>query len=182
MQKTKRYDYTEGYIETNNETENKIEEKTEEKEIVVHITGSIKNEGIIKIKEGARISDVIEMAGGTISNADLSKVNLAYMLSDGQKIYIPNINDKEETEYITEDSGENVIIEDEISGVCSLVNINNATQAELETLSGVGPSTALKIIEYRKKNGNFEKIEDIKDVTGIGEAKFNAMKNNICVK
>lgn len=185
IKKTEKYEYidTENLVQENElikEKEKQEEEKT--KEIVVHIIGSIKSEGIIKINEGARISDVIEAAGGLMPEADVSKINLAYMVLDGQKIYIPNINDKEEEEYITEEIGEDIIIEDNISKSVSLININTANQAELETLSGVGPSTALKIIEHRKTNGEFEKIEDIKDVTGIGESKFNAMKDSICVK
>lgn len=160
------------------------EEETIDEEIIVHITGEIVNEGIVKIKKDSRIADVIEQAGGTTEEADLSKVNLAYQVKDGQKIYIPNINDKENQkevqDYITEDAGADVIIENEENG--SKVNINSATQTELETLSGIGPSTALKIINYRKENGEFKQIEDIKNVPGIGEAKFEGLKEEICVK
>lgn len=160
------------------------EEEIIDEEIIVHITGQVVNEGIIKIKEDSRIADVIEKAGGVTEEADLSKINLAYQVKDGQKIYIPNINDKEnkkeEQEYITEDAGDNIIIEGKENG--NKVNINTATQTELETLSGVGPSTALKIINYRKENGEFKQIEDIKNVPGIGEAKFEGLREEICVK
>ena len=151
-------------------------------EIVVHITGEVVNEGIIRIKKDSRLVDVIEKAGGTTKEADLSKINLAYQVKDGQKIYIPNMNDKENEiqEYITGGAGNNIIIEEKENE--SKVNINTANQTELETLSGIGPSTALKIINYRNENGEFKKIEDIKDVPGIGESKFENIKENICVK
>ena len=163
-------------------TSTQNEENILEEEIVVHITGEVINEGIVKIKKDSRIADVIEKAGGATEEGDLSKVNLAYQVKDGQKIYIPNINDneKEVEEYITEDAGVNIIIEDK--QVRSKVNINTAAQTELETLTGIGPSTALKIIDYRKENGEFEQIEDIKNVPGIGETKFESLKGEICVE
>ena len=185
IQKTENYDYIE--LETleesnNNETGNQTnEEEITDEEIIVHITGEVENEGIIKIKKDARLSDVINEAGGTTSNADLSKVNLAYSVKDGQKIYIPSIEDKEQEEYITEEAGENVIIENE-EIQSEKVNINTAKQTELETLNGIGPSTALKIINYRNENGQFNSIEDIKNVPGIGDSKFENIKDSICVK
>lgn len=159
---------------------NIIDEKNIIKEIIVHVTGAVKNQGIVKLEEGARILDAINAAGGTINEADLSKINLAYKVEDGQKIYVPNINDKQDVESITKDAGENVI--ENNNSKSSKVNINTASQTELETLSGVGPSTALKIINYREENGDFEKIEDIKNVPGIGDAKFESLKESICVK
>lgn len=136
--------------------------------------------GIIEIEEGARLVDAIEAAGGLTENADVNKINLAYVVQDGQKINIPNVNSVENSSYITENIGENIIIEDTTIKT-SLVNINTATQTQLENLSGIGPSTALKIIKYREENGKFTKIEDIKNVPGIGESKFEAIKNEICV-
>lgn len=102
------------------------------------------------------------------------------MVQDAQKINIPSVNSVENNSYITENIGENIIVED-IKKSTGLVNINTATQNELEALSGVGPSTALKIIQYRNENGKFKKIEDIKNVPGIGDAKFETIKNEICV-
>ncbi len=176
------------YISLETEENNIIEEQTEEQEnlqeesfIVVHITGAVKKQGVIELKEGSRISDAIESAGGATKEADLSKINLAYIVKDGQKIYVPNKNDKEETNNITEDAGENVIKNDTTTKQ-EKVNINTASQTELETLNGIGPSTALKIINYRQQNGNFKQIEDIKNVPGIGDSKFEGIKENICVK
>ena len=147
-------------------------------EIIVHITGAVENEGVVKIEKEARIADVIEQAGGLTEEADTSKINLAYIVKDGQKIYIPNIEETIE-EYVTEDAGSGVLPEEEHIG--EKVNINTAKQTELETLSGIGPSTALKIINYRQENGNFKQIEDLKNVPGIGDSKFEAIKENICI-
>lgn len=161
------------------ENTEKIED-TEEK-IIIHITGEVKNQGIIKINSNSRLIDAIEAAGGLTENADISKINLAYVVSDGQKIYIPNVNDLIE-EYIDSEAGEGVIVEDINSSKKTLININTATQTELETLTGIGASTALKIINYRNENGKFKNIEEIKNVSGIGDAKYEAIKDNICVK
>lgn len=158
------------------------DEKLEDKEIIIHITGAVKNQGIVKIKEGSRISDVIDIAGGINDKADLSKINLAYIVQDGQKIYVPSMDDKEDTDTIMKDAGANVIKDGvNSSNKEGKININKASQTELETLSGVGPSTALKIINYRNENGNFKTIDDIKNVPGIGEAKFENIKNDICI-
>ena len=128
------------------------------------------------------------MAGGSLEDADLTKVNLAYTISDGQKIYIPKVGEfissqGEFSEYISSEFGNNDLIENE-NGITSggeKVNINTANQTELETLQGIGPSTAQKIIDYRKKNGKFESIEDVQNVKGIGDGKFEDIKDNICV-
>jgi len=178
----------EEYIDVNNEianlTNEEIMEETEEgEEIILHVIGAVKNPGIVKIKEGSRIVDVIEAAGGITEDADISKINLAYIIEDGQKIFVPSRADEitEETEYVTSESGDNIIVDDN-EGENSMVNINKATQTELETLPGIGPAMALRIIEHREENGNFENIEEIKNVKGIGDAKFENIKNNICVK
>ena len=158
----------ENEINSSNLTETK-EEKDDY--IMIHITGEVQKEGIIKIEEGARIIDVIEAAGGLTEKAYTKEVNFAYIVKDGQKIYIPSIDDKKETEemeYITEENGDNIVIdnfsENKKGENSVMVNINKATQTELEELQGIGPSTALKIIEYRNENGKFNSIEDIKNV------------------
>ena len=147
--------------------ENQIEETNK---IKIHILGQVNYNGILELEEGNRIDDAIKKAGGITDQADITKINLAYKLSDGQKLYIPSITD-EETEYILE----NEKIEEKI-------NINTATQTELETLPGVGPSLALKILNYRKENGKFKTIEEIQNVSGVGENKYEEIKEEITVK
>ena len=154
--------------------------------IIVHITGEVKEPGVKELPTDARIADAIEAAGGVTENADLDEVNLAFVLSDGQKIYIPNKNEKEisgEKVYITAGSGNNVIIEDKIEGEkMQKVNINEAKQEDFEQLPGIGPSIAKKIIEYREQNGKFTSINELQEVKGIGEAKFENIKEYIMVK
>ena len=162
------------------------EENTEDEEeiIVVHVTGAINNPGIVRLEEGSRIEDAIEAAGGLTEDSDISDINLAYVLEDGVKIRIPTIDDKlSDKSYIIEGSGENVILEENTEASSDkLVNINKADESELDTLPGIGPSLASKIIQYREENGDFEKIEDIKNVTGIGDTKYSNLKDFIKVK
>ena len=160
------------------ENQTSLPPANEPKTIIIHITGAVKTGGVIHLIEGDRIIDAIDKAGGITEDADLSKVNLAYVLQDGQKVYIPSLQDEEIIRTVTDGSGDDVIVD---GATKAIVNINRATEAELETLSGIGPSTALKIIEYRKANGNFKKIEDLMNVPGIGQAKFDAIKNNITI-
>lgn len=166
-------------------TENKEElvENEDEYKIVIHITGEVNNEGVIKINEGDRISDAIEEAGGLTEEADIDRINLAYQLEDGQKIYIPNKNDKEIEEYI-EDGVDEIVLQEysENTRKSNIININKADVEELQSLNGIGESLAESIIAYRDENGKFKKVEDIKNVTGIGESKYEKIKDSIKVK
>ena len=185
-----------------------INEDEEEEMMAVHVTGEVKNPGVVKVKKGSRIEDIIEAAGGLTENADITDVNLAYVVEDGMKIRIPSNEDEEfnkdsngeagngeesrqeentKNEYITQDSGKGVILSEEttenISSTDNLVvNINTANETELEELPGIGPSLASRIVEHRNQNGNFKTIEDIKNVSGIGDSKFEKIKGLIKVK
>lgn len=159
--------------------ENKEEKKEEEtQEIVIHITGQVVNQGIVKLKEGARVIDAIEAAGGTTKDADLSKINLAYMLEDGIKIYVPSINDTEESYSQSNLSG----IGNTSNNKALRININTATAIDLEKLPGIGSSIASRIVSYRNENGKFSSIDGLKNVSGIGESKFNNIKAYVYVK
>ena len=138
----------------------------------------MKNQGVIELEEGDRIADAIEKAGGQTEQASLKNVNLAYQLEDGQKIYIPNINDTE-TEII--DDGASGVVDDATIKQ-TVVNINKADEKELQSLNGIGESLATSIVQYRKENGKFETIEDLKNVPGIGDSKFENIKEYIKVK
>lgn len=168
-------------IEENTENTETVEEE-EDYKIVIHITGEVNNEGIIEIKEGGRISDAIEEAGGLTKEADLERVNLAYELEDGQKIYIPNKKDKKIEEYVTE-GVDDIVLPDELSKAGDgLVNINKASSEELQELDGIGEALAENIIAYRENNGKFKNIEDIKNVSGIGDSKYEKIKDNIKIR
>lgn len=169
------------------------EEETEEETysddvILVHVSGAVNNEGVVELKVNSRVSDAIEKAGGVKEDAYTDEINLAYKLEDGMKIHIPTKQEEQQTntteniQVITTDSGVVEKEEQKEETKQKKVNINTALQAELETLSGIGTSTANKIIAYRKEKGTFKKIEDIKNVSGIGEAKFEKIKDYITVK
>lgn len=175
-----------------NTKENKIGILNNKNTIVVHVVGEVNSPGVVTLNEGARIIDAINAAGGKTEDADLSKVNLAYVIEDGVQIYIPSItetakiseSEQKEIKYIREDAGEGIILttaSEEKDEKQLKVNINTANLEKLQTLPGVGESTAQKIIEYREKNGKFTKIEDIKNVSGIGDSKYNSLKDNITI-
>ena len=166
-----------------NDIDNTNQVTEEVVEIAVHITGEVKKQGLIYLKEGSRVADAIEKAGGETENADLSQINLAYVLQDGQKIYVPNKNEKI-SQYITGNSGNNDTEENNTSNSSkedSKVNINTANQSELDSLPGIGPSIAQKIIDYREENGNFKTIEELQNVKGIGDAKYEEIKDRVTV-
>ncbi len=158
-----------------------LEEVKEKNQIIVHVTGQVKNSGVVSLEEGARVVDAIYSAGGETVDADLNKLNLAYILNDGDKIYVPKKEDTQ-TEYITSGAGENVSSNATQSSDSKIININTATVDELSTLSGIGKAIAERIVAYRMQNGKFKNIEDIKNVTGIGDSKFNNIKDSITVK
>lgn len=186
-------------LESNIETQEEVTEQEKEgysdDRILVHISGAVNKEGIVELKIGSRIADAIDKAGGIKEEADIEDINLAYKLEDGMKIHIPTKQEKEressniikegKTEEITEKyvtTSSGVSAKNETKNTQNLkININTATQTQLETLPGIGPSTATKIITYRKEKGKFKKIEDIKEVSGIGDSKFEKIKNYITV-
>ncbi len=156
--------------------------KSKEK-VVVHVIGEVNNPGVVILEEGSRIIDAINSAGGKTEEADLSKINLAYIIEDGIQIYVPRINENlNNVEVISADAGEGVVSNSTISENNNVkVNINTANKEKLETLPGIGESTAQKIIEYREQNGKFKTIEDIQNVSGIGTVKYNSLKDKITV-
>ncbi len=135
-------------------------------QIVVYITGAVKNPGVYYLKVGSRLNNLIDLCGGITDDADIAKINLAKKLVDSDKIDIPVKKDEIEYEYDEEEK------EDKI-------NINTAKKEELMTLTGIGEATAQKIIDYRQTQ-EFIEIEDIMGVPGIGESKFNNIKEDIC--
>ena len=171
--------------ESNNEIEFKLGIKEKEnKTIMVDISGEIITPGVVKLPEGSRIIDAITAAGGKTEDADLSKVNLAYILDDGVQLYIPRYNEKLEKEIVQTEPGVGIIQEgiNTTSKKDSKVNINIANKEKLATLPGIGEGTAEKIIEYRSKTGKFKTIDEIKKIPGIGESKFKSLKDKITIK
>ncbi len=166
--------------------ENIEKDKVEEIEkIKVYVIGQVNKPGVIELEYGARLEDAIILAGGTTEESDLSKINLACSLEDGQKIYIPSINEKNSDEYIITQNNDGIIEQSNISSYNnnnSKININTGDIDELSNLPGVGKALAQRIIVYREENGKFKKIEDLKNVSGIGDKKYENLKEYICIK
>src|SRR5574339_813666 len=141
--------------------------------IVVHITGAVPRPGVYALPKGARIQDGISAAGGFLAEADKTNINLAQALEDGEKIDIPFIE------------GASPVIATPLPEVVAtttdLININTASASELDSLPGIGPTTAQKIIDYRTQNGPFVSTEDIINVSGIGPASYERIKDLITV-
>lgn len=165
-------------IVDNDRSEHKDNREAKQK-IMVHVAGEVNNPGIVEVEEGSRLKDAVESAGGFTDEANQNKVNLAYEVKDEQKIVIPNIKQNDEDISVV-DNNEDFIENSMTKG--TLVNINTATQSELESLTGIGPSMASKIIDYRDKNGKFKSKEDIKNVPGIGSSKYESIKDEITTK
>ena len=145
------------------------------KEITVYVTGAVNKPGLVKVAEGARAADAVNACGGLLPTADSEKVNMAQALKDGQQLKVPeknpaangSQNDRSNMSK-SADNGERV-------------NINTADERTLDTLPGIGPAMAKRIIEYRETEGAFQSIEDIKKIRGIGDAKFAKLKDKICI-
>lgn len=181
-----------------------------EEKIYIHITGFVNSPGVLEMEDGKRLSDAIEKAGGLKEGADIKYLNLAKKLLDGEKVYIPNkeeviefektgnIIEKDNQRYMEQDS----IISDEAGSVRNIekgtekenvnkkegkesngkkININKVNKNELLSIPGVGEVTAEKIVKYRKENGNFKTIDEIKKIDGIGDSKFEKMKAKITI-
>lgn len=167
-------------VENSNEKENmdtKINVDEATNTITVFVSGEINNPGVVTIESQKRLSDAVEILGGITENADLNKINLAMKLEDEYHYIIPKIGENLELNSDDTYIGSE-IIEDEKS---NLVNINKATIQELDVLPGIGEATANKIINYREENGEFKSIDEIKNVNGIGDKKYEELKNLISV-
>ena len=145
-------------------------------EIFVDIDGAVNKPGVYKVSEGTRLFQVIELAGGLTDGASTQSLNRAEAVYDGQKITVYS----SDTEgYSQDDTDGGVPAEKGITG--GKVNINTADSVTLQTIPGIGPSKAARIIEYRESQGRFKKIDDIKNVTGIGDMTFENIKGYITV-
>ncbi len=158
--------------------------------IFVHIDGYINNPGVYEIKENDRIKTLIDKAGGFKEGYSIKNINLAAKLSDGDKIYIPSVSEEKNSEnnnninINSSGKGQNVKADRNNVSIMknnSKININTANISELKQITGIGESTANKIIDYRENVGKFKKIEDIKEVKGIGDTKYESLKNKITI-
>ena len=138
-----------------------------EPEIFVDVTGAVNKPGVYSLTGRSRVIDAIKAAGDSAPGADLSTINLARVLNDGEQIYVDST--------VVNSSGQRV----SKKVATGPININRATLRQLDALDGIGPVIAGRIIEYRKKNGSFLTIDDLQKVSGIGAAKFAQIKSKV---
>ena len=138
-----------------------------EPEIFVDVTGAVNKPGVYTLTGKSRVIDAIKAAGDSAPGADLSTINLARVLNDGEQIYVDSL--------VVNSSGQRVSKKTP-SGP---ININRATARQLDALDGIGPVIAARIVEYRKINGSFLSVDDLQKVSGIGAAKFAQIKSKV---
>ncbi|OUO19859.1 hypothetical protein B5F89_06750 [Collinsella sp. An307] len=144
--------------------------------VTVDVSGAVATPSVVTLAEGSRVADAIDAAGGALPEADLAQLNRAARLTDGEKVHVPITGEQAAGAAGTAaDSVETGAVTQQ------LININTATEAELDVLPGVGPSTAEAIVADREENGPFSTIEDLMRVSGIGEKKFEKLAGQICV-
>jgi competence protein ComEA len=147
--------------------------KIEPERYFVHVGGAVNREGLYKLNKGDRIADLIKLSGLT-SNADLDSINLAEVLADGQKVIIP----KKSANIVSNDQASSPNLS--LKGA-KTVNINSSDEKGLDSLPGIGPVMAKKIVDHRSEKGRFSNIEELKEVPGISEKKFENLKKYISV-
>lgn len=130
--------------------------------IAVHVKGAVEEPGLYWLAPDSRVDDAVQAAGGALPEADLDNVNLAAFVSDGSQLYVPFAGESE----------------DAVSGP---LNINTATEAQLEALDGIGETKARAIVEYRESHGDFASVEQLTRVDGIGDATLDKIREQICV-
>ncbi len=144
--------------------------------LIVHVAGAVQQPGVYTLDPGRRVIDAVEAAGGARPDADLSLVNLAEPLVDGSQIRIPIVGETPTVPVRPVLPGGATA-----EGSAAPVDLNRATAAELETLTGVGPATAQAILDWREQNGPFRSIDQLLDVAGIGPAKFERLAGEVTV-
>lgn len=150
-----------------------VEPSSGGRRIYVHVGGAVRSPGLYQLPEGARVDDAVQAAGGVLEDADLDALNLAARVKDGDKVLVPS----------RDGAGEAPAGGGGAAGGMAggLVNLNTATLADLETLPGIGPALAQRIIDFRQSNGGFRTVEDLLEVPGIGAKKFEELKDHVTV-
>lgn len=164
------------------EMEQSVNESAAEPEIIkVDVKGAVKSPGIFTAQAGDRVIDLISSAGSFTEKADKDRINFAQIIEDQMVIYVPEIGeeDKGNLENIQVGTSGDAVTKGTSGG---LVNLNTATQEDLQTLTGIGPSKANAILEYRETVGKFKEVDELKQVTGIGDKTFERLRDSISVK
>lgn len=156
---------------------------TDAARVVVHVVGAVKRAGVVSLGAGSRVSAAIDRAGGATPDADLARLNLARVVVDGERLYVPKVGETE----VPAALGDGAAVagpggaESGSDGDDAVVDLNSADQAALETLPGIGPSLAGRILAWREEHGRFGSVEDLLDVSGIGDGRFADLRDRVRV-
>jgi competence protein ComEA len=164
--------------------------------VVVHVLGAVRRSGVVELPASSRVGDALERAGGATDDADLDRLNLARVLTDGERLYVPRVGQQEVPEALgpvadgaaagpTAAAGAGAGSGGGAAGTggeeSAVVDLNTADQAVLETLPGIGPGLAGRIIAWRDEHGRFTAVEDLLDVSGIGDVRFAELRDRVRV-
>lgn len=141
-------------------------------DLLVHVSGWVESPGLVSVGPGARVGDVLAAAGGALPGARLEELNLAGMVADGEQLVVPGPGGS---------TPERQSVPEAPDGHAGPIHLNSASAAELETLPGVGPVLAERIVSHRQSQGDFSEVEDLLDVSGIGEAKLGSIRDLVAV-
>ncbi|HEM5075379.1 TPA: helix-hairpin-helix domain-containing protein [Streptococcus suis] len=157
--------------------ETSTEESEELSQLVVDVKGAVEKPGLYTLEAGARVNDAVEVAGGLTSQADPKSINLAQKLSDEAVVYVASKD--ENISVVTSTTASSAMSQEEKT--TSLVNLNTATEADLQTISGIGAKRAADIIAYREANGGFKSVDDLNNVSGIGDKTMESIRPYVTV-
>lgn len=159
--------------------------------VVVHVLGAVRRSGVVELPAASRVGDAVRRAGGATDDADLDRLNLARVLTDGERLYVPRVGQQEVPEALGPVTGggtagsagdtDAATGAGETGAEGSVVDLNTADQAALETLPGIGPGLAGRIIAWRDEHGRFGSVEDLLDVSGIGDVRFAELRDRVRV-
>jgi competence protein ComEA len=164
--------------------------------VVVHVLGAVRRSGVVELPASSRVGDALERAGGATDDADLDRLNLARVLTDGERLYVPRVGQQEVPEALGPvadgaaagptaapgaGAGGSGGTADTGGEGTAVVDLNTADQTALETLPGIGPGLAGRIIAWRDEHGRFTAVEDLLDVSGIGDVRFAELRDRVRV-
>ncbi|MFA9270634.1 MAG: helix-hairpin-helix domain-containing protein [Baekduiaceae bacterium] len=150
----------------------KVAEAASSSRVIVHVAGRVRRPGVYRLREGARVDDAVQRAGGALGDADLTAVNLAAEVEDGRQVVVPAKAAVAAAPGAAAAPGE---------APAQPVNLNTATSEQLQELDGVGPEIAAKILAYRQEHGGFGSVKELGDVPGIGEKRLAALEASVTV-
>ncbi|UUY06345.1 ComEA family DNA-binding protein [Svornostia abyssi] len=150
----------------------KVAEAASSARVIVHVAGRVRRPGVYRLREGARVDDAVQRAGGALGDADLTAVNLAAEVEDGRQVVVPAKAAVVAAPGAAAAPGE---------APAQPLNLNTATSEQLQELDGVGPGIAAKILAYRQEHGGFGSVKELGDVPGIGEKRLAALEASVTV-